>query len=73
MEAISHLEHELHRLPLAFHSSASLEPLDDVLQQYVETLCSAQKQTTFVSTLIQNIPTFNGSDSMQLEGLVGKY
>ena len=46
---------------------APLEPLDDVLQQYMETLCSAQKQTTFVNTLIQDIPTFNGSDSMQLE------
>ena len=33
----------------------------------METLCSAQKQTTFVNTLIQGIPTFNGSDSMQLE------
>ena len=43
------------------------EPLDDVLQQYTETLCSAQKQTTFANTLIQDIPTFNGSDSTQLE------
>ena len=25
------------------------------------------KQTTFVNTLIQDIPTFNGSNSMQLE------
>ena len=33
----------------------------------METLCSAQKQTTFANTLIQDIPTFNGSDSMQLE------
>ena len=43
------------------------EPLDDVLQQYTETLYSAQKQTTFMNTLIQDIPTFNGSDSTQLE------
>ena len=33
----------------------------------METLCSAQKQTTFVKTPIQDIPTFNGSNSMQLE------
>ena len=33
----------------------------------METLCSAQKQTTFANTLIQDIPTFNGSDSTQLE------
>ena len=30
-------------------------------------LCSAQKQTTFANTLIQDIPTFNGSDLAQLE------
>ena len=33
----------------------------------METLCSAQKQTTFANTLIQDIPTFNGSNSTQLE------
>ena len=49
-----------------FHSSAPPEPLDDVLQQYTETLYSAQKQTTFVNMLIQYIPTFNGSNSTQL-------
>ena len=43
------------------------EPLDQVLQQYMETLCSPQKQTTFVNTLIQDIPTCNGSDSTHLE------
>ena len=67
MEAINCLEHELHRLSLALCPSAPPEPLDDVLQQYMETLCSAPKQTNFVNTLIQNIPTFNGSKSMQLE------
>ena len=67
MEAISHLEHELHRLSLTFQPSAPPEPLHEVLQQYMETLCSAQKQTTFANTLIHDIPTFNGSDSTQLE------
>ena len=67
MEAINHLDNELHRLSLTFHLSALQEPLDDVLQQYMETLCSAQKQTTFANTLIQYVPTFNGSGLMQLE------
>ena len=67
MEAINCLECKLHRLSLAFHSSAPPGSLDDVLQQYTETLCSAQKQTTFVNTLIQDIPTFNGSDLTELE------
>ena len=67
METIHCLEHELHRLLFTFQPSAPPEPLDEVLQQYTETLCSAQKQTTFANTLIQDIPTFNGSDSTQLE------
>ena len=66
-EAINCLEHELHTLSLALCSSAPPEPLDDVLQQYTESLFSAQKQTTFAKTLIQDIPTFNSSDSTQLE------
>ena len=67
MEAIHHLECELHRLFLTFQCSAPPQPLDEVLQQYTEILCSAQKQTTFANTLIQDMPTFNGSDSTQLE------
>ena len=44
-----------------------MEPLNDVLQQYMETLCSAQKQTNFAKTLIQDIPIYNGNDSTKLE------
>ena len=54
-EAVNQLEHELHRLPLVFRSSAPPEPLDEVLQQYTETLCTAQKQTTFTNMIIQDI------------------
>ena len=66
-EAVNCLECELHRLSLALSPSAPPEPLDDVLQQYTETLCTAQKKITFATTLIQDIPTFNGSNSTQLE------
>ena len=41
MEATHHLECEFHRLSLTLLPSASPEPLDEVLQQYAETLCSA--------------------------------
>ena len=34
---------------------------------YMEILCTTQKQTTFANTLIQDIPTFNGSDWTQLD------
>ena len=66
-EAISHLENELHRLTLTLCPSALPEPLDKVLQQYAKTLCTAQKKTTFVNTLLQDITIFNGNDSSQLE------
>ena len=66
-EAINCLECELHRLSLALHPSALPEPLDDILQQYTETLCTAQKKSTFMNTLLQAITIFNGSDSSQLE------
>ena len=71
-EAIHCIDCKLHRLSLALHLSILLEPLNHVLQQYTENLCSAKKQMTFANTLIQDIPTFNGSDSTQLEDwLVG--
>ena len=66
-EALNHIECKLQRLSIVLHPSAPPETLKDVLQQYTETLCSAQKQTTFMNTLIKDIPTFNGSDCTQLE------
>ena len=49
------------------YPSAPSEPLDEVLQQYTEILCTAQKRTTFASTLFQDITIFNSNDSTQLE------
>ena len=66
-EALHHIECKLQKLSIVLHPPARPEHLDDVLQQYMETLCSAQKQTNFVNTLIQDIPIFNGNDSTQLE------
>ena len=42
-EAMKCLECELHELSLSLCPSALPEPLDEVLQQYTETLCTAQK------------------------------
>ena len=47
MEAIHHLEHELHRLSLNLQPSVPPEPLDEALQQYTKTLCSAQNEPLF--------------------------
>ena len=45
MDAISHLECELNRLALTLYPSALLGSLDEVLQQYTDSLCTAQKGT----------------------------
>ena len=67
LEALHYIEHKLQKLSIALCPLAPPEPLDDVLKQYMDTLCSAQKQTNFVNTLIQDILIFSGSNSTQLE------
>ena len=67
MDAINHLEHKLNRLALTLSPSAPLEPIEEVLQQYRNTLCTAQKKMSFVNTLLQDIIVFNGNNSSQLE------
>ena len=64
-EAISHLECELNRLILTLCPSAPPEPLDKVLQQYMQTLFTAQKKISFVNTLLQHITIFKGNYSSQ--------
>ena len=67
MEALHCIKCELQRLSIALCPLTPLEPLDDILKQYKDTLWSAQKQTNFTNTLIHDIAIFNGNDSMQLE------
>ena len=66
-EALHHIEHKLQRLSIALQPSAPPEPLNDVLRQYMDTICSAQKQTNFANILIQDIFIFNGNNSTQLD------
>ena len=63
--AIHQLEQRLNRLTLTLHSPS--EPIEDILDKYTETLCTAQKKTSLESSLLQDIPTLNGQDSSQLE------
>ena len=65
MEAIHELEQRLNRLTLTLHHSN--DPIENVLDKYTETLCTAQKKTSLESFLLQDIPTLNGQDSSQLE------
>ena len=64
-EAIHDLEQRLNRLTLTLHHSDT--PIENVLDRYTETLCTAQKKTSLESSLLQDKPILNGQDSSQLE------
>ena len=64
-DAIQEIEQRLNDLSLALHQQHS--PIENVLNRYTETLCTAQKKTSLENTLLQNIPILNGQDSSQLE------
>ena len=67
MECLHYIEQELQRLTIAIHASAPSEPLNDVLRQYTDSSYSAQTQTNFKNTLLQDITIFTGNDATQLE------
>ena len=60
-EAINDLEQRLNRLTLTLHCSDT--PIENVLDRYTETLCTAQKKTYLESSLLQDISILNGQDS----------
>ena len=67
MDAISHLECKHNQLVLTLHLPMPSEPTEEVLHQYTNTLCNAQKKMSFVNSLLQNITILDGNDSSQLE------
>ena len=67
MDAINHLECKLNRLALTLCQSTPPEPIEEVLQQCTDSLGTAQKKTSFVNNLLQDITIFNGNDCSQLE------
>ena len=64
-EAIHDLEQRLNELTLTLCCPDT--PIENVLDRYTETLCTAQKKTSLESSLLQDIPILNGQDSSQLE------
>ena len=66
MDAISHVEHRLNLLVLTLHLPMPVEPIGEVLNKYTNNLCNAQKKTSFVPSLLQDI-TLNENDASQLE------
>ena len=59
-EAINDLEQRLNRLTLTLCHLDT--PIENVLDRYTETLCTAQKKTSLESSLLQDIPILNGQD-----------
>ena len=64
-DAIHHLEQKLNQLTITLCPPS--EPIEEVLDKYIDTLCNAQKKTSLESSLLQDIPTLNGQDSSQLD------
>ena len=64
-DAIQEIEQKLNNLSLALRQQRS--PIENVLDWYTETWCTAQKKTSLDNTLLQDIPILNGQDSSQLE------
>ena len=64
-DVIHQLEQKLNQLTLTLCPPS--EPIEEVLDKYMDTLCNTQKKTSLESSLLQDIPTLNGQDSSQLE------
>ena len=64
-EAVHDLEQRLNELTLTLHHPDT--PIENVLDRYTKTLCTAQKKTSLESSLLQHIPILNEQDSSQLE------
>ena len=64
-EAIHDLEQRLNKLTLTLCPLHT--PIENVLDRYTKTLCTAQKKTPLESSLLQDIPILNEQDSSQLE------
>ena len=69
-ETLDHIQHELQNLSIAIYQPqppAPAEPLREVIQQYMDILCSMQKQSNLTNSLLQDIAVFNEHDSTKLE------
>ena len=57
----------MQQLSISFNPPVPTEHLEEVIKHYMNTLCSAQKQTNLTNSLLQDISIFNGHDTTQLE------
>ena len=69
-ESLDCIEWELQNLSLSLQpppSPTSTEPFREEIHEYMDTLCTTQKQTNLTNSLLQDIAVFNEYDSMKLE------
>ena len=69
-ETLDCIEHELHNLSIALHQPplpTPTEPFREVIWQYTDTLCTTQKQSNLMNSLLQEIAVFNEHDCTKLE------
>ena len=60
-ETLDHIQYELQNLSIAIHQSQPptlAEPLGEVIQQYTDTLCSIQKQSNLINSLLHEYTYF---------------
>ena len=65
IEEMSQLTDKLQHLTMALQpaSQSSEEHVHKTMQTYTDTLCTTQRQSNFNTTMLQDIPTFDGQDS----------
>ena len=64
------LTDKLQHLPmtLQLHSpQPNEEPVHNTMQTYINTLIATQTEANLTTTMLQDIPIFNGQDSSKLE------
>ena len=72
VEGLGCIEQELQNLSLVLRvqptsTPALTEPFGEVICQYIDTLCTTQKQTNLTNSLLQDIAIFNVHDLKKLE------
>ena len=69
-ETLDHIECELQNLLVTFHPPpppTPTEPFGEVIWQYTDTLCTTQKQSNLINSLLQDIAVFNKHKPTKLE------
>ena len=46
---------------------SSEEPVPKTMQAYTDTLCATQRESNLTTTMLQDIPTFDRQDSLELK------